>query len=525
MFRNLKLGRKFALGFVLVLLLSTAVTVVGIVSLNRVADSTHGLYDHPYTVHTEILNIKANIIAMDRHMKDIALTDNLGQRQLWIARIDELEEAAFESFDVLYNRFQGDPAILDNAKQAVLAWQDIRGEILHLENSGNLAQAAGLRRGQGAKQVGLIEDHIQTIVEMAANSASRFNAEAGQDANRARTLVVILLGAVYLAAAVAGTIITRSVTVPVAQLLTFTHEIADGNLTVADAAYKSKDEIGVLTVAMNGMKRDLRDLVTRVTKSAEEVSSSSEQMSAVAEETSASVAELANTANEFAAAVERLNSSAQEMSQSADKTSELSQKGATEIDRTVRTISEINDVVGELASEISNLGKQSEEIGQIVTLITGIADQTNLLALNAAIEAARAGEQGRGFAVVAEEVRNLAEQSSQAAGEITQLIQAIRDSATNSVERTNLGAAKVQEGMDVVSYSGQLFGEIAAIIEELVHKIAGVAVASQELAAGAEEMGATTEEQAASAQQMASSSVLVAQAAAAVDGQMKRFRM
>ncbi len=81
-------------------------------------------------------------------------------------------------------------------------------------------------------------------------------------------------------------------------------------------------------------------------------------------------------------------------------------------------MTEINEVVGALAADIRDLGQQSEEIGQIVTLITGIADQTNLLALNAAIEAARAGEQGRGFAVVAEEVRKLAEQSARAAGKL-----------------------------------------------------------------------------------------------------------
>ncbi len=114
-----------------------------------------------------------------------------------------------------------------------------------------------------------------------------------------------------------------------------------------------------------------------------------------------------------------------------------------EIDRSIKTMSEINEVVTELAREIRELGRQSEEIGHIVTLITGIAEQTNLLALNAAIEAARVGEQGRGgFAVVAEEVRSLAEQSRRAADEITQLIQAIRNSAQNSVQRTDVGAER-----------------------------------------------------------------------------------
>ena len=110
----------------------------------------------------------------------------------------------------------------------------------------------------------------------------------------------------------------------------------------------------------------------------------------------------------------------------------------------MQTMTEITEVVNALAREIRDLGRQSEEIGKIVTLITGIANQTNLLALNAAIEAARAGEQGRGFAVVADEVRELAEQSAKAAGEITHLIQQIKDTAQASVERTAMGTGKVK---------------------------------------------------------------------------------
>ncbi|NLJ79636.1 MAG: HAMP domain-containing protein, partial [Firmicutes bacterium] len=320
-------------------------------------------------------------------------------------------------------------------------------------------------------------------------------------------------------------VITRGITGPVSRLLSFTQEIAGGNLAVAAVDYQSRDEIGVLTNALNQMQANLKEMVSAVTDAVSGVSSSSQQMSSGAQETSASVEELASTANEFASAVDQLSSNAQDMSNSASQTENLAEEGAGEIERTIRTMSDINDVVSALASEIRNLGRQSEEIGQIVTLITGIADQTNLLALNAAIEAARAGEQGRGFAVVAEEVRKLAEQSARAAGEITELIHQIRDSAQNSVQRTDEGAARVQEGMDVVAHTGKMFGEIHNIIEDLVHKIGEVASASQELAAGAEEMGATTEQQSASTQQMAAAAVEVAEGAEAVNRQMQRFKL
>ncbi|NMB00370.1 MAG: hypothetical protein GX971_02440 [Firmicutes bacterium] len=273
------------------------------------------------------------------------------------------------------------------------------------------------------------------------------------------------------------------------------------------------------------MRLGLREMVSPVRDSVRIVRTSSEQMSAGAQETSASVEELASTANQFAVAIDRMSHNTQGISDSAAKTNELSNQGSTDIEQTVQAMAEINEVVTALAVEIKDLGRQSEEIGQIVSLITGIANQTNLLALNAAIEAARAGEQGRGFAVVAEEVRELAEQSAKAAGEITQLIQRIKDSVQASVERTELGTSKVKAGMEVVGHTGKMFAEIADIIESLTEDIGDVAAASEELAAGAEEMGATTEQQSASAQQMAASAVEVAQAAETVDQQMQRFKL
>jgi methyl-accepting chemotaxis protein len=273
------------------------------------------------------------------------------------------------------------------------------------------------------------------------------------------------------------------------------------------------------------MKADLRELVRSVRESVGIVRSSAEQMTSGAQETSASVEELAGSANEFASAVDRLSQNTQEMSILAAKSNELATNGSTDIERTVTSMNEINEVVSALATEIKALGHHSEEIGKIVSLITGIADQTNLLALNAAIEAARAGEQGRGFAVVAEEVRQLAEQSAKAAGEITQLIQRIREAVHSSVDRAGEGTQKVRAGMEVVAHTGSMFGDIASAIESLSRGIADVAATSEELAAGAEEMGATTEQQSASAEQMAASAAEVARAAETLDSQMRRFQV
>lgn len=524
MFRNLRLGLKLVIGFVLVLLVSTAVSVFGIIYMGRIADTTEDMFNHPYTAHTTALSIQSNIIAMSRETKDYVLATDSAARSQSVKRLEELEKQILQEFDALYDSFMGDPALIDDALQAFKDWGPIRQEVIRYTELGQAELAAQTTATRGTPQVQLIESTIQRVVEEAKARAVKFNADARASASSATSSVVGLLILSYIIAALAVFLITRSITLPVSKLLTFTQEIANGNLGVAAVDYDSRDEIGVLTKALNGMQASLLNIVSTVRESVSVVRSSSEQMSAGAEETSASVEELASTANQFASAVDRLSQNNQRISDSAVKVNELSTEGSKEINKTIQTMAEINEEVTVLAAEIGELGRQSEEIGSIVNIITGIANQTNLLALNAAIEAARAGEQGRGFAVVAEEVRQLAEQSAKAAGEITHLIQGIRSSVHTSVQRTEVGASKVKEGMDVVDHTGEMFSEIVRLIEALTEEINSAAAASEELSAGAEEISATTEEQSASAQQMAASVVEVAHAAEIVDQQMNWFK-
>lgn len=525
MFQNMKLGSKMVLGFALVLLLSTAVTMVGIVYMRGIADTIDTLYDHPYTAHTSAVNAQAKIIAMARVMKDLILAGDQDARDAFIEELDALEQEVMQEFDTLYASFLGDHALIDEALASFHDWAPIREDVILYLQLGMDQLAGQISTTRGTPQIHLVEANIQKVVDDAALRAENFKDEARQSADSATSTVMGLLAIAYVVAVVAAIGITRSVTKPVSLLLSFTREVARGNLSVPDVAYKGKDEIAVLTAALNGMKADLREMVTAVMDSVRVVHSSAEEMTAGAEESSASVEELASTANEFAGAVDRLSSNTQDMADLAGKTNELARQGSSDIEQTIKSMAEINTVVTELAAEVKELGIHSEEIGRIVALITGIADQTNLLALNAAIEAARAGEQGRGFAVVAEEVRQLAEQSGQAAGEITKLVQQIRDAVNSSVDQTEIGTAKVTEGMDIVSRTGKRFAEIAEIIQSLTSGINDIAAASEELAAGAEEIGATTQQQSASAQQMAATAVEVAQAADTVEEHMKRFQL
>lgn len=525
MFRNLTLAQKMSLGFAIVLLVSTAVTALGIYYMNRIADTTETMFNHPYTAHTSALQAQARIMAMTREMKDLVLSTSAQERESHKKLVNELEQKVLQDFDALYASFLGDKALIDAAVKAFNDWNPIRNEVIRLMELGQTERAAEISRTRGTPQVDLVEKAIQRVVDDANLRAKNFNENARQSASDATYLVVCLLILAYIIAGIAGLLITRTITRPVRMLLGLAEEISRGNLSVDDVDYKSRDEIGTLTAALNNMKADLRAMVASVKNSMNTVRLSTEQISSGAEETSASIEELASSAHEFARAVDRLSAYTQEIAGLAAKTEELSKQGSVDIERTIQSMQEINEVVTMLASEIQELGKQSEEIGKIVSLITDIAAQTNLLALNAAIEAARAGEQGRGFAVVAEEVRGLAEQSARAAGDIAQLIKRTMDLVHTAVEQTGVGTSKVQAGMEIVTRTGKTFAEITEVIHSLTTGVAEIAASAEELAAGAEEIGATTEQQSASTQEMAASTVEAAQAAEAVEKQMEQFQI
>ncbi|MEZ5335855.1 MAG: methyl-accepting chemotaxis protein [Methanolobus sp.] len=322
--------------------------------------------------------------------------------------------------------------------------------------------------------------------------------------------------------------------------------IANNDLSQAVAVH-GVGEFKVLTDGIEDTRRSLNEVVSMVHDSSRNVASTAEEMSASVEEMSSSSYQVADTVSEIskgaqsqAAKTEEVSRAMVDMTLTVQEVAGNSQKAAEnardsndlinnlgEIARDlIIKMDSIKEATGESSGVIMELDAKSKQIGEIVNLITNIADQTNLLALNAAIEAARAGEHGRGFAVVADEVRKLAEDSGNAAKQISSLITEIQEGTHNAVtsmqqgsEEVETGATALHEAVDVVEKvveAGNLIAnmvqdiaaasqEQSASIEEVTSSIEEVSAISEQSAAGTEQASAAVEQQSATMQELSRS--------------------
>lgn len=320
-----------------------------------------------------------------------------------------------------------------------------------------------------------------------------------------RSFIFLIAVAFLVLGALVFVFLGRRIAEPLQHVREAVEALADGDLTKV-VEVKSRDEVGVVAQAVGKTIDSLRYDISTVVDTARELAGTSEQMAAATEEISASIEEVASTTNQFSSALDTMNLNAQTMSESVQEVSNRASMGEKAIADIVTKISELRDNTQLLADGVSQLGSLSGQIGDIVNVITDIAEQTNLLALNAAIEAARAGEHGRGFAVVAEEVRTLAEQSSKATADITNLINQIQGGISSTVSGMKQGADQAEEALTNVNNSGELLHGILGSVTDIADQVESISSGLQQLNVGGQEIASATEEQAASIAEVATSS-------------------
>ncbi len=270
--------------------------------------------------------------------------------------------------------------------------------------------------------------------------------------------------------------------------------LAQGDLTVkVSGDYKGDHK--KLKESMNHLSDSLANVISRVRASVESVSSASIETSSTAEAMAAASQEQSSQADEVASAVEEMSRTITENAMAAGRTAEVAEKngsiakdGGDVVEQTINKMKDIASVVHQSAENIEKLGESSKKIGEIISVIDDIADQTNLLALNAAIEAARAGEQGRGFAVVADEVRKLAERTTEATKQIASMIKGIQAETEVAVKVMTHGNEEVKSGIELADRAGNALEQVVGSSQEVLDMINQIAAASEEQSSTSEQI-------------------------------------
>nr|WP_230199422.1 methyl-accepting chemotaxis protein [Bacillus ndiopicus] len=363
------------------------------------------------------------------------------------------------------------------------------------ENAQKLMQNGG---GQSIKAY--IDDYSIKLIGLLESKNEETIKELEQYANTSKISFFFLAIIAIILTITSGFVLFKSIRRNTHSINTSILDIAStgGDLT-RRVRVKTNDEFAQIADSTNLLINSISTLIKRVSGLAENVSGSSQELMALADENARMIDSIANSthdiANDSNTIIDRmgqaaqnmqlleqsmrdLNAEATEVRQASEEMRIVANDGSKSVSHSSNVMMDIEETMANTTMTVEALGKKSGEITSIISTITGIAEQTNLLALNAAIEAARAGEHGKGFAVVADEVRKLAEQSQNAAKEVTGIISSIQTEVKSIIAQNHSGVQSVIKGVEVANETNTSLAKIlqqteytTEIISRMVEKI------------------------------------------------------
>ncbi|MEK6407412.1 MAG: ABC transporter substrate-binding protein [Acidobacteriota bacterium] len=366
--------------------------------------------------------IDARPVALDRNPSDKPRS----------ASDSEAQDSGERIFEALAQIAQGDLSVLANGKHLELAGRD-RQLLLNLD---------GLAR------------RLRYIVGRLQRAADSIEAVVGEVL---RGTQMLSAGVLDEAKSVEET--SRSI----AEINISMHSVGENLQTLSNLSQSTSSSVMRMATSINQVSENADELAQFV----EETAIAIEDMATTVRKVADSTEALAESAEKTARAMEAIDNSTRSIGESVNETTSLADEVARSADsgsqlvgETAASVSKIKTAIDAATETITRLGKRSDQIGEVTHVINEIADRTHLLALNAAILAAQAGTQGRGFRIVADEIKELSERTSASTREIEEVIKAVREDVTETIERVAVGGQRADEGVDLASRAAALLTEI-----------------------------------------------------------------
>jgi methyl-accepting chemotaxis protein len=545
--KNLSVSKKLVVGFGSVLALMLLSILLSVFSISTISKQVYlyGKNTVPNGEHVRSMQVKLQGILFT--IADTLLTEDSRSIQTHIADVDTYAKDIRTAFDAYKSNQlnQDKDADFEIISGLLNEAADIRNKIIELVQGSapDKKQAVSLFQSEYKPKIQELMDILVSFSTAAKSNADIQYADTRATAMRAWVILAIFALTSILLSVALVILISRSVLLPVREIMGAFQEMSQGNLK-ANVSYTSNDELGHVAdyirqsnqlqsdvlhdvleklswIAQGNLRfqvtmdypRDFHLLKETIIATAEAINktmynirTAAEQVSAGSNQVAYGAQALAAGSTEQAATVQELNATAVDVARQAQANLAQVQRTTEQLHQTAQRLTTGNDYMGQLTEAMDEIGAASEQIASITKVIEDIAFQTNILALNAAIEAARAGAAGKGFAVVADEVRNLAAKSAEAARQTGELI-------SNSVTRVERGSHLASETArileQVVEETGLVVEGLSAIeqvsdqqthaIEQVREGLDQVSSVVQTNAATAEENSATSEEMSAQA--------------------------
>lgn len=515
-FYHLIRGRVLIIFAFLICIILT-IQLLSYINITKLQQSLSNFADENLKEQVQINSLANDIAKLTNYEQEFIINGSDETLTAYYEVKDRLNNS-FEELQSIYENRPDEQNLLSLISQYYSIYMNYSAGVIDTRQNHDFENARKLLEFNDA---GSIKSYIDTYTEQLVGLLDAKNAETLKEletfANLSRITFAVLTAVAIILTIIFGFILFSTIRKNTFKINQSILEIAKagGDLTKR-VNVKTKDEFAQIANSTNILIESIASLVKKVSELSLNVSGSSEELMALADENARAIDEISNNTrdiandsditikrmklalqkmNELEQFMHELNNQANEVYTAANDMQDAAYNGRETVSQSSSVMKSIEQTMAHTSNTVEALGKKSNEINSIIGTITSIAEQTNLLSLNAAIEAARAGEYGRGFARVADEVRKLAEQSQNAAKEVTNIVTAIQREIHSIIEQNQHGVQTVVKGVEVTKETNHVLDNILErtnktnqIIQEMVSQISLTLNTSNEVAASFEEV-------------------------------------